>query len=172
MKFNAKKFGNDLLSQIVREQNKRLVVYATEEMQRIGNDISVADTKNNLDRTGNLLDSLCYAVFYNGKRQKIGYYRSETAIEDSHLHEYSNPKGPSVNGHFLAKQFITSYKPKDSGWEVFFAVLAPYWGYWEKGFTHPISNQFYQWQVMTHHFDVVKAELEPAKVTFETYMPK
>ncbi len=172
VKFNAKKFGSVLLAQIVKEQTARLVAYAEEEMQRIGNDIAVANTKHNLDRTGNLLDSLCFAVYYNGKRQKNGYYRSETAIEDSYLHEYSKPKGQAVNGHFLAKQFLSSYKPKDSGWEVFFAILAPYWGYWEKGFTHAISNKFFQWQVMTHHFDMVKAELEPANVAFETYIPR
>ena len=161
-----------MLKVAIKIQTERLAEYATNETKRIGDDISVAPVRNNLDRTGNLLDSLCWGVCHNGNVQKYGYYRPEEALEDSNLHEYSRPMGDSVNGHFLASQFIATYKPQTSdGWEMFIAVLAPYWGYWEKGFEHKPSGQFFQWQVMTNHYDDVSRDLTPAKVTFDTYIP-
>lgn len=161
-----------MIAAVVKEQTKRLIDYAIAEIKQIGNDISVAPTRNNLDRTGNMLDSLCWGVCYGGKMKKFGYYRDELASADSHLHEYSNPMGESVNGRWFASQFIATYAPKtESGWEIFFAVLAPYWGYWEKGFTHKKSGRYFQWSVMTRHFDVVTNDLKPATVTFNVYRP-
>ena len=172
VKFDAFGVVKEILSKTEEEQTRRLIAYAKEEIQRIGDDISVFPRANSLDRTGNLLDSLCWGVFYKGSLKGFGYYREEQADEDSFLHEYSRPKGMSVNGHFMASQFIANYEPDIiRGWEVFFAVVAPYWGYWEEGFTHPISNDFFQWQVMTNHYDVVKKDLAPSKVEFNTYIP-
>lgn len=161
-----------MLDMVIKEQTARLIAYAEREIKRIGDDISVAPERNNLDRTGNMIDSLCWGVCYGGKMKKFGYYRDERAVMDSHLHEYSNPMGESVNGHWMASQFIATYNPKnENGWEVFFAVLAPYWGYWEKGFTNKRSGNTYQWQVMTNHYDIVSSDLKPAKVTFNVYTP-
>ena len=149
-------------------QTELLVDYATREIQLIGNDISVFPHANNLDRTGNLLDSLCWGVYYDGNRKKSGYYRASQASEISHLHEYSRPMGKAVSGHYFAQQFIQSYKKKKKkGWEVFFAVLAPYWGYWETGFES--FGKELRWQVMTRHFDIVKNDLKPSNVTFHIY---
>ena len=153
-----------MMAHVVREQTNRLIAYAESEIKSIGNDISVAQTRNNLDRTGNLLDSLCFAVYYNGKLQKHGYYRSREALEDSALHEWSRPTGESVDGHLLAQNFIAQYRPKENGWEVFFAVLAPYWGYWEKGFVITHTGTHFEWAVMTSHLDTVKQDLAPSDV--------
>lgn len=169
--FDSNALVKKMFARLEREQTARLVEYAKAEIIRIGNDISVAPTANNLDRTGNLLDSLCWAVYFDGKLSKFGYYRKATAIEDSHLHEYSKPMGESVNGHVLAQNFISAYVPQQSGWELFFAILAPYWGYWEEGFTHILNGRFYNWQVMTEHYDSVKNDLKPCNVRFNTYRP-
>lgn len=171
LKFAKKALAKEMFRKAEAYQTELLVTYAENEIERIGDDISVAPTRNGLDRTGNLLDSLCWGVCKNGTLVKSGYYRTEEAFEDSHLHEYSNPMGEAVNGHAMAQTFLASYKPQvKKGWEVFFAVVAPYWGYWEQGFEHP-SGMMFQWQVMTSHFDVVKRDLAPSRVTFHNYIP-
>lgn len=173
VKFSKAKAKKEMLAVAVKIQTERLAAYASKETNSIGDDISVAPTRNGLDRTGNLLDSLCWGVCHDGKVKEYGYYRPAEAIEDSNLHEYSRPMGDSVNGHFLASQFIATYNPSESkGWEMFIAILAPYWGYWEKGFVHKPSSRFFQWQVMTRHYDVVSQDLSPARVTFNTYIPE
>lgn len=169
--FPEKTIGREILNRIVGEQTKRLIDYAESEIKSIGTDIEGYSSTHNMDRTGNLLDSLCWAVFYKGNLKKYGYYRREEAIEDSYLHEYSRNLRKSVNGHFFASQFIANYSPKETGWELIFAIAAPYWGYWEKGHTNAMSNKWQQWSVMTRHYDVVKGDLAPSKVTFNTYVP-
>ena len=166
--FPQKSIEKRIFSKMSALQTELLVDYATREIQLIGNDISVFPHANNLDRTGNLLDSLCWGVYYNGNRKKSGYYRASQASEISHLHEYSRPMGKAVSGHYFAQQFIQSYKPtNEKGWEIFFAVLAPYWGYWETGFES--FGKELRWQVMTRHFDIVKNDLKPSNVTFHIY---
>jgi hypothetical protein len=170
--FSPAAVGKRIFNAVSTEQTNRLIDYAKERIVQIGNDISVAPTRNNLDRTGNLLDSLCWAVYFNGVKKGFGYYRKEEAVENSHLHEYSRPMGKSVNGRAMANDFIGTYSPtREKGWELFFAVLAPYWGYWEKGFEHKMSNNFFQWSVMTMNYDDVKRDLSPSKVTFHNYIP-
>lgn len=166
--FPQKTIERQIFSKMSALQTERLADYAMREIILIGNDISVFPHANNLDRTGNLLDSLCWGVYFNGKRSKYGYYRPAEASEISHLHEYSRPMGESVSGHYMAQQFIQRYKPtNDKGWEVFFAVLAPYWGYWETGFES--FGKELRWQVMTRHYDNVKKDLAPSNVTFHIY---
>lgn len=161
----------EILNRIVKEQTERLIEYAKKEIQRIGNDISVASTRNNLDRTGNLLDSLCWGVTYSGQLKGYGFYRQGSAAENSALHEWSRPQGESVYGHGKAEVFISEFDGKNNGWNVFFAVTAPYWGYWEKGFYLVKGGSTLQWAVMTHHFDVVRGDLSPAEVSFNVYVP-
>ena len=167
--FPQKAIEKQIFAKMSALQTDLLINYAMQEIKNIGNDISVFQRANNLDRTGNLLDSLCWGVYYNGSRKKSGYYRSARASEISHLHEYSRPMGQAVSGHYLAQLFIQKYRPTtEKGWEVFFAVLAPYWGYWETGFETP-SGEELKWHVMTRHYDVVSNDLKPANVTFNIY---
>ena len=170
--FDTKAAAASIFAAIAEAQTKRLIAFAKKEIKSIGNDISVAPTKNNLDATGNLLDSLCWVVSYGGKVKDFGYYRTATASEDSHLHEYSRSIKQSVNGHFLASQFVASYTPTvTNGWEVAFAILAPYWGYWEKGHRGR-SGTKQQWSVMTRHYDVIRKAIPAGKTKFHTYVAK
>jgi hypothetical protein len=160
-----------LMEENTKLQTRLLIDYAKREIQKIGDDISVAPYYNNLDRTGNLLDSLCWGVYLDGKVKSFGFYRPETAGESSALHEWSKPTGREVNGHVEAETFIATYNAAEKGWEVVFAVVAPYWGYWEKGFVIPSSGISFQWSVMTEHFDQVTDDLSPADIKFSVYIP-
>lgn len=164
--------AKQLIKPLEKEQTLRLIAYAEREVEAIGDDISVYPFANNMDRTGNLLDSLCWGVFFKGDLKKMGYYRPQEAIEDSHLHEWSRPMGMSVNGHFMAQQFLAQYHGFPDGWEVIFAILAPYWGYWEKGHVNVGNGQLQRWHVMTRHYDIVGRDLSPADVTFHIYVAK
>jgi hypothetical protein len=88
------------------------------------------------------------------------------------LHEYFINDRELVLGRELAEEYIGSVKGKSGKWTVFFAVLAPYWGYWESGFTHIKTGRRMQFQVMTHIFDDVRMDLKPAKTHLTVYVPK
>lgn len=170
--FAKEKIKKEILNRISKEQTERLITYAKGEITNIGVNINSYGSAHHMDRTGNLLDSLCWAVYHNGKLKDFGFYRKDEAVGISRLHEWSKTQGQEVDGYLLAEQFITSYTPQTkSGWELFFAVLAPYWGYWEKGHTNIKNGSFQQFAVMTQFYDKVKADLTPAKVTFNTYIP-
>lgn len=171
--FNATKAKKEIERNVFQEQTLRLTAYAEEQIGKIAEKILSCATRNNLDRTGNLLDSLVWGVYFNGALKKNGYYRKNTAIEDSYLHEYSTDQRETVNGYSLAQTFIAQYSPKETnGWEVVWAICAPYWGYWEKGFEHVFSNIRFQFSVMSQRYDVIRKQLKPAKVSFHTYVPK
>ena len=61
---------------------------------------------------------------------------------------------------------------------VFFAILAPYWGYWEKGFNMKVGWEgnrtaiFQQFAVMSQFYDIVKSNLKPARTRLKVYVPK
>jgi hypothetical protein len=170
--FAKKKVEKAILAPIIAEQTRRLIAYAERTIGVIGASINNYHGANHMDRTGTLLDSLCWGVYYGGKAKKVGYYRSSEAYENSHLHEWQTPKGEEIDGHLRAAKFINSYNPQSHGWEVFFAVLAPYWGYWEKGHRNIRNGRFQHFAVMTQYYDVVKKDLSPAKVTFKNYVPR
>ena len=146
-----------------------------------------------MDRTGNLLDSLCWGVSYDGKLVEGGFFREKRANTVSALHEWSTVSfkqktrdqfggewqdnisaGEDVDGRQLAEAYIQRYGNNGAkGWKVFFAILAPYWGYWEKGFmmVHGLpksskSRTFRQFAVMTQFYDQVKADLKPMRTRF------
>ena len=179
---NIAKMKKDLMINIVIEQSDRLVNYAKREIMNIGNAIAMHPSTNNLDRKGNLLDSLCWGVVYNGKLYDSGFYREQKATEESYLHEWSmggvgyGDMFP-VYGHGLAKKFIRNFanrKSNGNGWTIFFAVLAPYWGYWEEGFqmkgeTNKRINGLY---VMTQMYDRVTEDLRPMETKISVNVPK
>lgn len=186
---------------IAEEQTRRLIEYAKEKIKEIGEYIQTYNSKNHMDATGNLLDSLCWGVSYDGSLVEGGFYRSKTAREASWLHGWSyvkwnegkygkgeNTAGEPIDGHELAASYIQSYGNNGGkGWKVFFAILAPYWGYWEKGFTlhHGFSSKrgkngeikyigasFQQFAVMTQFYDVVRKDLKPARTRFRVSVNK
>lgn len=199
-----------MMKTVVEEQNRRLIDYAAGEnglVYQIGDRIKQYHSRHNMDRTGNLLDSLLWGVSYQGKLVKGGFYReTPAAFEDSGLHEWSKVSfrdketggwiedvsaETPVNGRQLADAYLTKYGNNGArGWRVFFAILAPYWGYWEKGFrmTHGIIpknsvgnpskayakgiRSFYQFAVMTEYHDVAKNDLKPMRVRIRTHVEK
>lgn len=179
VKFNAEKFRKLLTKNLVEEQTNRLIAYAKEKIQEIGRTINSYNSANHMDRTGNLLNSLCWGVAYDNELKASGYYREANAIELSYLHErYEEHVAYPVDGHALADQYTRMYGRLGSGggtWRVWFAVLAPYWGYWEQGFTmrnNSGSSRFLQFAVMSQFYDKISQELKPAKVTFKVKVPQ
>ena len=181
----------------VEEYNKRLIEYAEKETQKLGNMILASPFANSLDRTGNLLNSLCWGVTYKGKMVGSGYFREAVTrpkglggSSSSYLHEFFPNDAELINGRQLASEFLQSYKGKQGGWDVFFAILAPYWGYWETGFkmksgggtvykgfgsqerSIPRSSRFMRFQVMIHAYDDVRWDLKPSSSNISVYVPK
>lgn len=202
--FNAAKLAEQMMANAVAEQNRRLVEYAEQRIILLGETISSWNSRHHMDDTGNLLDSLCWGVCYDGKMVQSGYYRSQKATTPSYLHgwstvEFADPKrfkrhavgesvsswvkmdaGEPVNGHDLAAAYIQQApkKCKNGEWMVFFAILAPYWGYWEKGFNMKVGWEgsrtaiFQQFAVMSQFYDIVKSNLKPARTRLKVYVPK
>lgn len=170
--FNPELLIKTMTEKAVAEQNRRLVEYAKEKILQIGNMIRTYNSRHHMDRTGNLLDSLCWGLSYRGKLIESGFYREQRATELSYLHEWFYDNAEPVGGHVLASNFIKQMANLGySGWRLFFAVLAPYWGYWEEGFSFK-GTKFLRFAVMTEFHDVIKGELSPAKVSFRTKAPE
>ena len=198
--WDANKMKEQLFLILVEEQNKRLIDYAKSTIIEIGNAVHEYHSANNMDRTGNLLNSLCWGVSYNGSLIDGGFYRDAVLHNNgiggsstSYLHEwfggdekYLEP----VNGRQLAEEYLQTYGNNGAkGWRVFFAILAPYWGYWEKGFTmksgggtiYKNSNRqktirqttsFKQFAVMTMFYDSIKRDLKPARTRLRVSVRK
>lgn len=205
VKFDRKALGSELWKHYSALQTKKFVDYARDEIQRIGERIATLNGANNFDRTGNLLDSLCWGVSLNGELQDYGFFREQMADGISTLHEWSrvswvepykvkNDDGsygykyrtntlsggdfmPEVHGHDLADKYVHKYgNNKSNGWKVFFAILAPYWGYWEKGFNmkHHFgdTSTFEQAPIMAEFYDEVKSDLKGVRVRFRVSVAK
>lgn len=171
--FNKQALSTRLFNFYAEEQTKRLIDYAKKIIKNIGDAIQQYHSKNHMDRTGNLLNSLCWGVSYKGELKDFGFYRDANSIKESYLHEWSNVKEANkevfpVNGHALAEEYIQKYGSVfTEGWRVFFAILAPYWGYWEEGFDMKVrgtSVGFKKFAVMTWIYDTVQKDLKPARV--------
>lgn len=196
--FDAAKMAEQMMANAVAEQTRRLVEYAVSEIKVLGDKINSYAGANHMDRTGNLLNSLCWVVTYGTSQKISGFYRTpKTGFKinrwgeergmgnrdsySSFLHEWSDPTGEEVVGVQRAMDFIESFKGSSGKWKVAFAVLAPYWGYWESGFTLrsgggnsgiPRRTRFMQFQVMTHIFDDVRMALKPAETHLTVYVDK
>lgn len=201
--FDFSQMRESMLNSVIEEQNRRLIEYAKEEIVFIGNKIYNYHSRNHMDRTGNLLNSLCWGVSYDGKLVSGGFYTSARyntkgpgGTHESYLHEWSTGENGEdygymypVHGRKLATEYIQRYGNNGTkGWRVFFAILAPYWGYWEKGFNMkrgggvtyagekkyriPQTTKFMQFAVMTQFYDDVKKDLKPARVRFRVSVPK
>ena len=194
-----------LLQAFIAEQNKRLIDYAKSTILEIGQAVESWHSANHMDRTGNLLNSLCWGVSYNGSLIEGGFYRDAVQHNNgidgsstSYLHEWFSGDEKyleEVNGRQLAQDYLETYGNNGAkGWRVFFAILAPYWGYWEKGFTlihggsiNPNARKngrlprgykgargatFTQFAVMTHFYDRIKNDLKPARTRIRVSVRK
>lgn len=178
VRFSKSEFRKELMKrkrEYEVEQTARLIAYAQSQIVLIAAEIEQIITSQD-GSTGNLLDSLCWGVWHNKKRKGIGYYRDESAIEDSFLHELSPSIRESVNGHFLAQQFLAQYQDNltiTDGWQVVWGVLAPYYAYWEAGHTNVLlGGQFIQFTAMSQRYDHIKNKLAPrCRVDFNVNVP-
>ena len=185
VKFNAESLKRVLLAKLSQEQTDRLIAYAQEKIIELGNKIASYHRGHHMDRTGNLLNSLCWGVAYNNELKASGFYRDAVSTELSYLHERdSDYTAYPIDGHAEAERYIRHYGRLGSGggtWRVWFAILAPYWGYWEKGFTMrsgggesgiPRSSKHMQISVMSQFYDVVSRDLKPATTTIKVHVEK
>ena len=180
--FDSKALAKDIFNNLVPYQTNLLIDYAMVE-------IASYNDANGLDRTGNLLNSLCWGVTYDGRLMDGGFYREEVhktrtnrwgqtrglgvgGGSDSFLHEFFRDDAELVDGRKLAKEYLQNVKGKSNKWTVFFAILAPYWGYWEGGFRMITTNKRMQFQAMIYVFDDVRKDLKPAKTDITVYRPK
>lgn len=196
--FDSKALAKDILNNLVPYQTNLLIEYAMAEIKKLGDRIASYNGANGLDRTGNLLNSLCWGVTYDGALKASGFYREETHKKrtnrkgderglgrqggnDSFLHEFFGNDAELVEGRKLAKEYLQNVRGKANKWTVFFAILAPYWGYWESGFTMksgggnsgiPFSSRVMQFQAMSYVWDDVRKDLKPAKTDITVYRPK
>lgn len=187
--FNAKKWEKDLTDYWVGQQTARFVAYAKEKVKSIGEKIMSYNSKNHMTDTGNLLDSLYWGVSYNGQMVQMGFFSSKIANRDSYLHAWlKDPEDIGelypVNGRMFAYQHAERYGNNEQNqgkWKVWFAILAPYWGYWENGFNMKrrihvkggedygipaYTTSFMRFAVMAEFYDVVNNELKPARVRY------
>ena len=190
--FSPARIKEEAEEYLIPIQTERLIEYAKAEIVKLGNKIQEYNSRNHMDRTGNLLNSLCWGVSYKGEVKGSGFYRDETTHSKglngtsiSFLHEFFKNDQEEVNGRKMAEEYIKSFKGTSKGWSLFIAVLAPYWGYWESGFTmkfgfkededgnmRTTQRRFLQFQVMTHIYDDVRMAMKPAETHFTVYVPK
>lgn len=186
VKFNTKAVSERIFNALVPVQTERLIAYAKERIGLIASQIMSYDGGHHMQRTMNLLDSLCWGVQYNGHLEGSGFYGEQQATSVSHLHEWSKDFDAfPVGGRVLAENFVKQMgNLKSKGWRVFFAVLAPYWGYWEKGFrikTKSLSDydddevrahsRFMKFAVMTEQYDTISNDLKPSVMKFSVNAP-
>jgi len=185
--FDAKKLAAEMMKNLSAEQTNRLIEYAKQTILEIGNKIQTYHSRNHMYRSGHLLRSLCCGVSYDGKLVYSGFYGDialkrhttwwEKDTTNSYLHEWiPEYEAFQIDGRQMAQNYIQRYGSAGSGnktWRVFFAILAPYWGYWETGFNmvhgkgKNKKSSFHQFAVMTEFYDKVGKDLKPAKVKFQ-----
>lgn len=169
LSFNQHLYKQRLMKRAVEVQTERLIAYAKVELERM------VATKELRDDTKNLKDSIVWAVYYNGKRvpNGFGFYGNKEATENSYLHEYSSNPQP-VNGRALARQFVQEYSPTTiKGWEIVWAVCAPYAAYWEGGHVNPPkSGRMRYAKVILQRYDHIRNALtSKTHTTFAIHRP-
>lgn len=185
--FDTRKLAAEIMKNLSAEQTNRLIEYAKQTILEIGDKIQTYHSRNHMYRSGHLLRSLCCGVSYDGKLVYSGFYGdialkshttwNEANTTNSYLHEWiPEYEAFQIDGRQMAQNYIQRYGSAGSGnktWRVFFAILAPYWGYWETGFNmvHGLGknrkSSFHQFAVMTEFYDKVGKDLKPAKVKFQ-----
>ena len=187
--FDADALKKELLEKYIPMQTNILIEYAKEKIIKLGDTIASYNGANGLDRTGNLLNSLCWGVTYDGSLKDSGFYRAERLNfrynrwgqtrglgsqggYDSYLHEYFPEDAELVDGRKMALEYLLSKHGSKGKWTVFFAILAPYWGYWEGGFKQVKTGKRMQFSAMIYIYDDVRMDLKPAKTLITVYRPK
>lgn len=174
VKFNAEKLRKAMIKKVANEQTKLLVIYAQEEIAKMGDALLEKMKEKPSDRTHNMLNSLVWAVYYDGKKSKHGFYRKSASTKGkAFLHELSD-EPIQVNGRELAQQFLKTYQPRvNKGWEIVWGVLVPYYAYWEQGHNNTFYGKFVKFDMMTQRYDHIKNTLgDLARVTIDINVPR
>lgn len=174
VRFNANKYRKAVMKRVADEQTIRLIAYAQEEVSKMGDLLKEKMKEKPSDRTHNMLNSLVWAVYYDGKEKKHGYYRKSASTKGkAYLHELSD-EPREVNGRELAKEFLRTYQPRvNNGWEIVWAILAPYYAYWEAGHENVFYGKFVKFDMMTQRYDHIRNTLgNHARVSFSVNVPK
>lgn len=174
VKLNVKKLREDMFKKVAKAQTARLIAYAESQISQMGDKLIEKMRGKPSDRTHNMLNSLVWAIYYDGKEAKHGYYRkSATTKGKAFLHELGDNPIP-VNGRNLAKQFLATYQPRETkGWEIVWGILAPYYAYWEQGHDNIFYGKFVKFDMMTQRYDHIKQELgSKVNVTIEIKVPE
>ena len=101
--FDTQALKNAMMKKMVDEQSRRLIEYAKKTCDEIGAKIKTYNSRHHMDRTGHLLDSLCWCVAYRGDILESGFYQ-HAAHRNSYLHEFDeNFEAFPVYGHTLLK---------------------------------------------------------------------
>lgn len=173
IKFDDKSLRKNLMKNYETMQAERLVAYAIEQMNQMGNELKQKMLYKPSDRTHNMLNSLVWAVYYDGKEKRHGFYRNSASTKgDSYLHELDENPIP-VNGRALARQFLATHTPSEKGWEIVWGVLVPYYAYWEEGHENVFYRSRVKFAMMTQHYDQIKNKLgSKVNVTIEISVPR
>lgn len=174
VKLNTKKLYQDMMKHAANQQTERFAVYAAEQAAIMGDMLKIKMHGKPSDRTHNMLNSLVWAVYYDGKLDKHGFYRKSASTRgDAFLHELSDEPIP-VNGRELANQFLVAYQPREKrGWEIVWGVLAPYYAYWEHGHKNLFYGRFVKFNMMSQRYDEIRNTLgAKARVTIDVHVPK
>lgn len=175
VKFNSKKLYDTIMKNVVAEQTNRLVAYAIEQMKEMGDELKEKLREKPSDRTHNMLNSLVWAVYYNGNESNHGFYRKQSSTKgSSYLHELDENPIP-INGRELARQFLATYQPSETnGWEIVWGVLVPYYAYWEQGHENVYyRRKFVKFNMMTQHYDQIKNRLgAKVNLTIDISVPR
>ena len=175
---NQSEMREAITASSIELKTQLLIDYAKRTIQAIGWAIQSRGGAHGMDRTGNLLNSLCWGVSYRGELRGSGFYREANSTRVSQLHEWSKyADAYPVYGHMFAQEYIEKYGGGGGsfteGWRVFFAILAPYWGYWEEGFTlKPRKGRArrMRFMVMTKFYDRVAKDLKPTNIRFKVHV--
>lgn len=205
VRFNADALQKKILKGLIQEQTDRLIEYAKTAAQDLAAKIQSFGYRNNFDDYGNLLDSICWGVCYDGQLKDSGFYREKRATMATTMHGYSKvalregntrrkwkdlygqnkqwmldaswsytSAGEPINGRALAEEYLAKcHKNCKSGqWTMFIAILAPYWGYWEKGHKNIFLGEIGGLHVMTSFYDQFRRDLKPSRVRIHVTVPK
>lgn len=69
--FSPARIKKEAEEYLVSVQTEKLIEYAKEEIVKLGDKIQTYNSRNHMDRTGNLLNSLCWGVAYKGELKVI-----------------------------------------------------------------------------------------------------
>ena len=148
----------------VRQQTAKLCVYASEMIKKINAFREAGLATPSGDWTGNLGDSLCWIVYYNGKIEKSGYARKDPIAQSP---QSDSDVNGDIWGRKLADDFIRSHNPSATkGWEVVWAATVNYASKLEQGISD--IHEGLKLRIISQVFDQVVDDFKgKAKITIK-----